>query len=388
MIFFLLLLPLLAWSQDFSQKNFTMGARSSFFVNSEKWDNTFLYYNPEYTDETFGDSVGVRRKFKLRVFDYVSSKEKIIIDPLDVSMEFFTNKNSFQIGFLRYHFSETFGLQLLDVANPRDYSEFVFNDLAWSKRSVFGVNNTYKWNDFQIQLIVTLWPNGDRLPYAGSAFDPTGGQSDYQGGVVNRPWLRDLEYGTRAKYLMQNGLDLSFLYYHHFSRPTFQDIKILSPSNVKSQSTAHLVDSLGTSGSYVFEEWVLRADALFTFNDLVQKNLLSYKKENHFQVLAGIDRNFEKFLLGVQSQSDFTTERHFFGVRSEYSDFAWWKPSMMIFKNYQRDDQWFQIKNMFEKDQWRLTISYDNIHGGKSQSDLFGFYRNQDRLLVDTSFTY
>jgi hypothetical protein len=388
MIFFLLLLPLFSWSQDFSQKSFSVGARSSYFLKTEEWDNSFLYYNPEYSDETFGDSMGTRRKFKLRVFDYVSSNEKVIIDPLDISMEFFTNQNSFQIGFLRYQFSETFGLQLLDVANPRDYSEFIFNDLAWSKRSVFGLNDTYKWNDFQMQFILTLWPNGDRLPYAGSAFDPTGGQIDYQGGVVTRPWFQDLEYGTRLKYLFQNGLDLSLLYFHHFSRPTFQDVTLVDSTHLKAEPTSQLVDSLGASGSYVFEEWVLRADALFTFDDLVQKSLIAYKRQNHFQALSGVDRNFEKFILGIQSQSDFTERRHFFGFKSEYTDLVWWKPSVMLFKNLERDDQWFQVKNTFLKDQWGVAITYDNIHGGTSESDLFGFYRNQDRLLVDTSFTY
>ena len=157
MIFLLLFFSILSYAQDFSQKTFTTGVRSSYFLVSNEWDNTFMYYIPEYSDETFGNSVGLRRKFKFRIFDYVSSNEKVIVDPLDVSMEFFSNNNSFQIGFLRYQFSETFGLQLLDVANPRDYSEFIFNDLAWSKRSVFGVNDTYKWNNFQVQLIVTLW---------------------------------------------------------------------------------------------------------------------------------------------------------------------------------------------------------------------------------------
>ncbi|MBA2404180.1 MAG: hypothetical protein H0V66_05365 [Bdellovibrionales bacterium] len=388
MIFLALLFPLIVFAQDFSEKSFTFGTRSSFFVNDNEWDNTIMYFNPEFSDETFGDSVGQRRKIKVRVFDFLSTNEKTVVDPLDVSMEFFTNNNSFQIGFLRYRFSETFGLQLLDVANPRDYSEFIFNDLSWSKRSVFGMNNTYKWNELQIQFLLTLWPNGDRLPYQGTPFDPTNGQLDYQGGVVERPWFKDLEYGTRLKYLFENGLDLSLLYYHHFSRPTFQDIKVVGLGQFKAEATDHLVDSFGSSASLVWSEWVLRADALYTINDLVQKRLLSYEKENHFQTLAGIDRNFEYFLVGLQTQSDFSTERHFFGVRTEYTNTSWWKPGVMLFKDYQGDDQWFQITNLFEMDEWKLRVSYDNIHGGTGEGDLFGFYRNQDRFLVDASFTY
>lgn len=388
MIFLALLLPLLAFAQDFTQSSFTVGTRSSYYTNQDYFDNSMVYYIPEFSDEKFGDSIGQRRNLKFRVFDLTSSNEKTIIDPLDVSVEYFTNANNFQVGFLRYRFSETFGVQLLDVANPRDYSEFIFNDLSWAKRSVFGVNNTYRWNDLQILMILTLWPNGDRLPYKGSAFDPTDGQTDYQGGVVERPWFKDLEYGTRLKYLFENGLDFSVLYYHHFSRPTLQDIRLTSSTNIKTEATNHMVDSLGSSGSFVWNEWVLRADVLYTIDDLVQETLLTYTQENHFQTLAGIDRNFESFLVGLQTQGDFTTERHFFGLRTEYTNNSWWKPSVMLFRNYSSNDQWFQLRNMFELDGWKLNLSYDNINGGTKESDLFGFYKDQDRLLVDASFTY
>lgn len=388
MIFLLLLLPLLGLAQDFSEKSFTLGTRSSYFLNLEKWDNTFLYYVPEYADEVFGEAVGQRRKFKLRVFDYTSSDEHVIIDPLDISVEYFSDKNSFQIGFIRYRFSETFGLQLLDVANPRDYSEYVFNDLSWSKRSVFGVNDTYRWRDLQIQMILTLWPNGDRLPYKNSAFDPTRGMTDYQGGVVVRPWFKDLEYGTRFKYLFENGLDLSFLYYHHFSRPTFQDVTFSPPSTINTKSTDHMVDSLGSAVSFVWKEWVLRGDFLYTFDDLIQKTLLTHKEDDHFQTLMGIDRTYDTFLIGIQSQSDFTEDRHFFGVRYEYTDLAWWKPSAMLFKNYENDESWFQIKNMFIKDDWNFNLTYDNFHGSRNEGDIFGLYRENDRILVDASYSY
>ena len=79
MIFLLLFFSILSYAQDFSQKTFTTGVRSSYFLVSNEWDNTFMYYIPEYSDETFGNSVGLRRKFKLRVFDYVSSNEKVIV---------------------------------------------------------------------------------------------------------------------------------------------------------------------------------------------------------------------------------------------------------------------------------------------------------------------
>lgn len=388
MIWLLCLLPLFTYAQDYATKSLTVGTRSSYFTDNGETDNTFLYYIPEYQDETFGEKIGMRKKFKLRVFDYTQSDEEVIVDPLDVSLEFFSDENTFQMGFLRYRFSETFGLQLLDVANPRDYSEFVFNDLSWSKRSVFGMNDTFKVGNLQWQFILTLWPNGDRMPYKGTAFDPTEGRIAYEGGVVERPWFRDLEYGTRMKYLFENGLDLSLLYFHHFSRPTLQQIIVKSPFDIRTKNTDHLVDSLGTSASYVLDEWVVRADALYTINDLVQETLLEFEKEDHFQTLFGIDKNFEKFVLGFQFQSDYSADRHFLGIRSEYSDIEWWKPSAMVFRNVESSDQWFQLKSMFEWRAWKMSVSYDGIHGGREEGDLFGLYRTKDRFLMDASFTY
>jgi hypothetical protein len=388
MIYLFFLIPIFSWAQDFSESSFTMGARSSYFKELGGIDNTFLYYVPEYADEDIGETITQRRKFKLRVFDYVNSDERVIIDPLDISYEVLTNHNSFQIGFLRYRFSETFGVQLLDVANPRDYSEFIFNDLAWSKRAVFGLNNTYRLDKLQIQLILTLWPNGDRLPYRETAFDPTNGRFNYRGGVIHRPWFEDLEYGSRFKYLFENGVDLSFLYYHHFTRPTFFDMQLRNFTDVSLTPTDHMVDSFGSSLSYVWQDWVLRADFLYTKSNYVQLDLLSYRKEDHFQSLIGIDNNFENFLLGLQTQSDFTINRHFYGARFEWTAIDWWKPSLMVFKNVKGHDEWVQLRSMFERSDWRLVISYDYIHGGRNESDLFGHFRQNDRLLVDLGFTY
>lgn len=387
MILFLCFLPFLVWSQDLVTQSFKTGITSSYFLKQSDFDNTFFYYIPEYQDETISDESIIRRKFKLRVFDYVSSDEDVILDPLDISYEYLNNRNSFQVGFIRYRFSETFGVQLLDVANPRDYSEFIFNDLSWSKRSVFGINDTFKWDSLQVQLILTLWPNGDRMPYRGSAFDLFPQNAQLEGGVIDRPWFKNPEYGVRFNYLFDSGLDASFLYYHHFSRPTSFDV-LAGHDFFKIMPTDVLVDSLGNSLSYVIDDWVLRGDFLYTLNDLVQTEMMSYKIKNHAQTLIGLDRNFEKFILGFQHQSDFTLGRHFFGLRTELTDMNNLKPSIMYFKNYQNNDQWLQLKVLYSLNDWGLGLTFDTIEGRVRDQTLFGRFRSQDRFLVDISKSY
>jgi hypothetical protein len=390
--FLLITLTFALWAQD-GQFNITLGHRTSFFQDEKYFDNSYLYYIPEYSSENIQEVISTRKKFKLRVFDPQSSTEKPIIDPLDISMEWFTDKNSFQVGFLRYRFSETFGLQLLDVANPRDYSEFIFNDLSWSKRSVFGFNNTYRFNDIEIQGIFTAWSNGDRLPYKNSTFDLASGQFGYQGGVIHRPWFKNPEYGLRFKKLFSNGLDLSFLYYHHFARPTPSQLIFstfpLFPKAIKQLSEQ--VDSFGGAASYVLGDWVLRGDALYTINDIVQRELIYLTKpegENHLQALLGVDRTFENFLIGLQTQSDFSLKRHFGGVRTEWSRFESWKPSIMYFRNYEISDEWLQIKNSFFWRDFRADIIWDQFQGAQKNQSLFALFRNSDRILFDVNYQY
>lgn len=392
MIFLILLsITTTLWSQ--SQTNFTLGHRSSFFQDGKYFDNSYLYVIPEYSEENIQEGISNRKKFKLRVFDPQSSDEKPILDPLDISMEWFTDKNSFQIGFLRYRFSETFGLQLLDVANPRDYSEFIFNDLSWSKRAVFGFNNTYRVNDIEIQGIFTAWSNGDRLPYKNSTFDLTNGQLGYRGGVIHRPWFKNPEYGLRLKKLFSNGLDVSFLYFHHFVRPTPSQLILnpFPPIPVGIKQLSEQVNSFGGAASYVFGDWVFRGDALFTQKDIVQRQLINIAKpesENHFQALLGVDRSYEDFLIGFQTQSDFTLKRHFGGLRTEWNAFEIWKPSLMYFRNYEFSDQWFQIKNSFFWNDFRADIVWDQFEGDQKNQSLFALFRNNDRILFDVNYQY
>jgi len=350
---------------------FTLGTRSSYFFDDNKLANSFLYAQTEYSYENYDNEMGLKLNFDIRAMDYYSSNEKTIVDPVNLSAEFLLDSHRFQIGFVRYRFSETFGLQLLDIANPRDYSEFIFNDLSWAKRSVFGMNHTVKYNRLETQFILTLWPNGDRLPYKGSPFNEDG---FIEGGVVERPWFKNPEYGVRTKYLFESGLDLSLLYFHHFARST--------------PGLNEQVDSFGLAFSYVHNEWVLRGDNLYTLSDFVQPTFLQVEEKNHFQSLWGIDRVWENFTLGLQVQFDFNLYRHYAGGQFEYSAFDVWKPAIMVFKNIKREDYWLQVKNRFSIGDFNINLTYDSFGGEKTDKDLFGHFSSHDRFLIDVSASF
>lgn len=386
--FLLLLVSAFSWGQSSSDQKYTFGTRGSFFFDTQNYDNALNYFHMNYKDETFKEKFTLKRNLEFRIFDPVTSGEKVVIDPTNVSMEILMNSTSVQVGFIRYRFSETFGLQILDIANPRDYSDYVFNDLSWSKRSVFGLNMQNKWDRLEALWILTLWPNGDRLPYRKTPFDLTDGQLGYEGGVQERAWFKDYEYGARFKYLFESGLDLGVLFYRHFSRPTLTTLKVVGPGQLKLEQSDRLVNSMGMAGSYVLGDWVIRGDALYTFKDNYQTSPITFETKDHYQHLIGVDRMWEQWILGLQLQSDFVQHRNFMGAKLENSSFEIWKPSTMVFVGNTYEDLWYQLKNSFEYDGYKLDVVIDLIHGEYDAKSIFGFYRDRDRILFDFSKTF
>src|SRR5690606_33605033 len=102
----------------------------SYFLLDDALENNLTFLQASYKSEEIEEKYTLKKNLELRVFDPADTDEAVFIDPTDVSLELLLNRTSFQMGFLRYRFSETFGLQILDVANPRDYSDYILNDLS------------------------------------------------------------------------------------------------------------------------------------------------------------------------------------------------------------------------------------------------------------------
>jgi hypothetical protein len=375
-------------AQDTAEKSLVLGSRGSYFLQTDDFDNALNFVQMKYRDEVLFDTSTLKRNFEFRTFDPVSTSEHTFVDPVNVSLEILFDTTSFQIGFIRYRFSETFGLQILDVANPRDYSDYVLNDLSWAKRSVFGLNMKKTFDRLEALWMLTLWGNGDRLPYRNSPYDLTEGQFGYEGGVVDRPWFKDLEYGVRFKYLFENGLDLSFLGYHHFARPTVLSLSGNPFTGFTLEHRDRLVNSLGAAASYVVGDWVLRGDILYTMKDNFQTGAITFEERNHYQQLLGLDRLWDTWSLGAQFQNDFAYHRNFIGLKIESTYFEFWTPSTMFFLGDRHRDQWLQVKNSFEYESWNMNVIADFLNGEKTAKGLFGLYRTDDRVLFEVTKTY
>src|SRR5690606_27576863 len=151
-------------------------------------------------------------------------------------------------------------------------------------------------------------------------------------------WFKDIEYGARFSKIFDNSLSLSFLYYHHEHRPLTLTSEI-SSTGLKLLPEHHMVDSLGSSFSYIIDDYVLRGDILFTNNDLVFfKN--EKREKDHLQSLVGIDRVFDYFNLGLQSFKDYHFKKHFVGAKFEWTKSTLFTPSIQLFQNTESYDRW------------------------------------------------
>ncbi len=381
-----LLFTLPALAQEASWQG-TLGTRGSYLTGGDGWDNQLNYAEFSWQNQAFTEDASSKRTVSLRVFDPVSSDEPPVIDPVNVSLERLAGPWTFQVGFLRYRFSETFGFQILDVANPRDYGDYLLNDLGWAKRSVFGGNLQWNSGPWQLQGILTLWGNGDRLPWRGSAYDVVPETVEYEGGVVDRPWFKDPEYGARLKHLFANGLDVGLLYYHHFSRPTLLEIASTGPLTFKARPTEVQVSSWGASFSQVLGDWVVRGDGLLTEDDPVPRTGLKTTRREHLQYLVGVDRTWDEWLFGIQYQDDREFERPTAGGRLEWQKYGAWKPSVMCFVG-ERSDSWVQLRQRLEWEEWRAELTVDALNGKNDGRTLFGALKDQDRVLVDVGRSF
>jgi hypothetical protein len=357
--------------------------RGSWFADTSAWDNQLNYAEVDWSRQHYGEDSSRKETVSLRVFDPVSTEEKPIIDPVNVSAEWLRGAWAWQLGFMRHRFSETFGFQILDVANPRDYGDYLLNDLAWAKRSVFSGVLQWARDGWQLQGIVTPWANGDRLPWRGSPFDVVSSTVAYQGGVVERPWFASPEYGARVKRLFENGLDVGLLYYRHHARPTLLELVQTGVTQYAARPTDQLVQSTGASFSQVWGDWVVRGDALLTFQDVVQGDTpLSIARADHFQTLLGVDRTWGDWLFGGQWQEDPEYERRTWGARTEWQRWEAWRPSLMMFRG-EEGDSWLQLRQRLNWEGWRADIAWDMLDGPRERAALFGYIRRADRVLVD-----
>lgn len=307
-------------------------------------------------------------------------------------------------GFQEIAWGETFGFFPADIVNPRDYRDPLFTDPSWVREPVFAANAQLFLGSLTLQGVFVPVPRNNRLPEVGSAYDPSSSLSAALGGlpvrVADLPDFkledagRDSEFGGKASYLFDFGLDAGLIYYRHWNRNIVYELRqtttaaTLVPSSVQ-------VDTVGFTASQAVDAFVFRADALANFGEPQQLPTFAPPPlQTHYQVIFGSDVNLPNdWTLGGQFHSDNTdldilqwlsgkVSKKFFEGKLEGEFFA--------FGGLNNEDFWFQPKIT-----WNITTSLmlslrsDHIRGSRYITDgALPALRQQDRVMTWVSYRF
>lgn len=345
---------------------------------------------PVYTRPYGNLSLGSDFKYfetKASVRGFTDISEEYDQDRFEVR-ELYLNKQTdswnHRVGAQLISFSETFGVQILDVANPRDYTDFIINDISWSKLPVWAINSLYTSGKASLQLIYTPYAGKDILPPPNSFFDVGSDLGlNYTPDVGEREVFKDDEYGARAGYLFANGLDFNVLAYRHFNRtPAF----ILQ--NLELRPVYGQVTSFGSSFSYVSGDLVFRGDTLLTKNDFYTKDL-GFKRGDRLQFIYGFDYTFnEEWTIGYQIQYRDLPTLHWnsFFVQHQFTKSLLFE--FFGFMGGNNGDFWYQPKVTYVWGDAFLTVLFDGISASEKRPGIFTPYQDKDRYLVNLGYKF
>lgn len=380
---FFILLPLIQSSQ--ADVSGSLGLIHTQTTAHDDLPYSSIYFRPYATLELSQEVKNYGFKGSLRAFkDFNADTPQ---DRLEVR-EFYFNYNTdfwdHRIGAQLLTFSETFGLEILDVANPRDYSDFILNDLEWSKLTTWAWNSTYTNNNYSAQFVWSPYPNKDILPAENSFYDiSTNSSLDYSSQVKNPDFFKDSEYGVRLGHLFDNGVDLNILYFKHFNRqPAFE------LTNIQLHSFYERVDSFGGSFSYALESVVFRGDIKYTLDNVRNKDL-SINRKDELNAIVGIDYTLQRsFTSGAQLQYQQWLELYWGSFYLKYDINDYWQLALFYFKGINNDDEWIQPKISLRLGSFILSTHMDILNSDVNGDGVFASYTKKDRIYSNITYEF
>ena len=248
-----------------------------------------------------------------------------------------TGKFRSELGFQDLPWSETFGFAIADVVNPRDFRDALFTDPDWTRLSVCAWNTQVFLDKLTLQAVVTPVSRFNKLPVPVANPEPAA------------------EFGGRASYLFDFGLDLGLFYYRHWNR-------------VPWPQPLEKVHTLGFTGSQSAGDWVFRADSVVHFGMRGQPT--------RSQLIIGADRTeSETFTWGTQYHLDRAEQtQHWLSalVRASWADRKW-EAELFAFRGLDNADLWVQPKiTWYFLDALAWSVRLDLVSVG-SQDRLFSW---------------
>lgn len=333
-----------------------------------KWDKEFGNYETVVDLEGYNDLSAIINNDRYKVNElYIGYKSNSFVH---------------RLGAQKFSFSETFGVQITDVANPRDYSDFILNDSEDMKLTSWSWSSTWSGANSSIQTFFTPKPTRDILPKKGSYYVPNFVSGvNYSDDLPHYKFLEDSEYGLRTGHLFENGIDLNMLFYRHFNRvPTFALIQ----NNAVTKYVQ--VTTIASTLSFALDDTVLRADIVHTFDDIVVEDF-NIDRKNNLRAIAGVDYSgFDRLTLGLQGHYQAWMNFYWVSVFGKYEFTDNFFVDVTHFQGINNYDQWLNPKISYRWKDLIASLEADYLYGKLEEQSAISSYSEKNRYL--TKITY
>lgn len=320
------------------------------------------------------------------------------VDLKELTWTYSRKKSKISIGFQEVAWGESFGFFVSDLVNPRDYRDPLWNDMSWVRLPQFMLQTHYFMGPASLQLIF--------VPQPRSMMVDTAFLSSLSTVFVRQPKEFDMsgigpdsEYGARLKYLFENGLDLGAFVFRHWNRmPVYALSQCLGVGSC-ALSVDKKITSLGLSGSYSENAWVLRFDAVRNYEEPQQDSHFAQPRlQDRTDLIAGVDwspvgaSGEGQWTLGGQYQSMSLTDpvsgmtSHWLGFMLRRSfDSSGLSLETFLFEGIGNPDLWFQPQLTLNLSQSStLTLRFDLLRSETDTSvrTLLAYFKDEDRMLI------
>jgi hypothetical protein len=283
-------------------------------------------------------------------------------------------------------------MPIADVMNPRDLRDPLLLDADWQRVPVACANVMVLLPKLRLQAIYTPVPRRTKVPKPGSGFAllPAGGTLPVQSPrrfELDR-FGKDSEYGGRASYLFDEGVDVSAFYSYHWNRWPVWIIADHDGKLVLSQ-TYERVQTFGLGFSKAFNEIVLRGDAVSNLGEPWQTlEAQSVNHRDHLQIVLGADYSLaDKWTLGFQQHYDRRGARNLFAASVRAAAFALHdqiEPTLLIYIGLNNADRWVEPCFAWHMSPaWTLSAQLDFVWASKAPGEGdFAPLRNKHRAFA------
>lgn len=235
--------------------------------------------------------VGYRARADLRA-DF-PNEQRTEIQLRELTFDHATDVSTFRLGVQEVVWGETFGLEILDIVNPRDFNEPLFSDTSEARIPVAMLNAQALLGGLTVQGIYTPLPSRSPVPKTLESI-PIDTPRNFDA-------FSDAEYGGRIGFLFPFGLDLNVYSFNHWNRTPAYLLHAV-PTGVAFRLEEARVRSFGASFSQAFESVVLRGDTILSEGvPIPTRTFQRVEKVTRAQTILGLDvTSREQTSLGLQ----------------------------------------------------------------------------------------